>query len=427
MTGDMSSPFEVSLSDRADDALREILSATDEGAPLVIVASPPGAGKTFSIEVLAAQQAGLRGEAIAVATTTRAQALALVERLANWSGFTTVLFVPKSQKVTPPPGVVVARSAKDIPEENAVVVSTAAKWAHTSGITFSTLIVDEAWQLQYATFAAMTSLSRQFVLVGDPGQIAPVVRVDVSRWQDDPSGPQVPAPVALTAMEIAGTVRVALPATRRLPADTASIVSSTFYADMPFGSLAGPRRLRGGWADELDGSLHIAEIGEPFVGKDDPLLSAKAAHMAQGILAAGEIETADGVRRVEGKDIGIVCSYVRQVPQVQAVLGPELGDVFVETANRWQGLERDVIIVIHPLSGQAEPSNFDMEAGRLCVMTSRHQAMCVLIGRPGLVEAASSSKGAAERHFGDTYDPARIGWAAHSRLLHEVGVSRGQL
>ena len=76
-----------SLGKKADDALREVLRATSEGSPLVVVASPPGAGKTFSIEVLAAQQSGILGEVIAIATTTKAQAQALIERLAGWEGF----------------------------------------------------------------------------------------------------------------------------------------------------------------------------------------------------------------------------------------------------------------------------------------------------------------------------------------------------
>ena len=32
------------------------------------------------------------------------------------------------------------------------------------------------------------------------------------------------------------------------------------------------------------------------------------------------------------------------------------------------------MIAVHPLSGVTDPSAFDLETGRLCVMASRHQA-----------------------------------------------------
>src|SRR5262245_51225346 len=44
--------------------------------------------------------------------------------------------------------------------------------------------VDEAWQMTYADLGGLGPLSGQVVLVGDPGQIAPVVTGDASRWQD---------------------------------------------------------------------------------------------------------------------------------------------------------------------------------------------------------------------------------------------------
>ena len=55
-------------------------------------------------------------------------------------------------------------------------------------------------------------------------------------------------------------------------------------------------------------------------------------------------------------------------------------------------------------------------------MCSRHRAACLLIGRPGLVESASSGRGVAERHFGDTLSSARLGWQSHLSLLKELGL-----
>jgi hypothetical protein len=48
------------------------------------------------------------------------------------------------------------------------------------------------------------------------------------------------------------------------------------------------------------------------------------------------------------------------------------------------------MVVVHPLSGVTQPSAFDLETGRLCVMASRHQAGLVIVSRdhvPGTLES----------------------------------------
>ncbi len=48
----------------------------------------------------------------------------------------------------------------------------------------------------------------------------------------------------------------------------------------------------------------------------------------------------------------------------------------VDTANRLQGAGFDVTIVLHPLSGRRDATAFHLEAGRLCVLASRHRHAC---------------------------------------------------
>jgi RNA polymerase sigma factor (sigma-70 family) len=57
---------------------------------------------------------------------------------------------------------------------------------------------------------------------------------------------------------------------------------------------------------------------------------------------------------------------------VRKALGRRLRHVHVETANRFQGLERKVIVALHPLSGKLRPTDFAAEARRMCVAVSRH-------------------------------------------------------
>jgi hypothetical protein len=57
------------------------------------------------------------------------------------------------------------------------------------------------------------------------------------------------------------------------------------------------------------------------------------------------------------------------------------GGLLVDTPERLQGLQRKVIIAVHPLSNSLHPSDFDLDTGRLCVMASRHQIALILVSR----------------------------------------------
>ena len=82
-------------------------------------------------------------------------------------------------------------------------------------------------------------------------------------------------------------------------------------------------------------------------------------------------------------------------------LPPSLrGHVHVDTPERWQGLERAVIVAVHPLSGVLHPSDFDLETGRLCVMASRHQAGMVIVTRDHIGETLDTHLPAAEQPVG---------------------------
>jgi hypothetical protein len=59
------------------------------------------------------------------------------------------------------------------------------------------------------------------------------------------------------------------------------------------------------------------------------------------------------------------------------------GAVTVSTANRIQGREFALTLVWHPLAGRINASAFHLEAGRMCVMLSRHRHGCVVVGRAG--------------------------------------------
>ena len=72
----------------------------------------------------------------------------------------------------------------------------------------------------------------------------------------------------------------------------------------------------------------------------------------------------------------------------------------VDTPERWQGLERPLMIVLHPLSGVTSPSGFDIETGRLCVMVSRHKAGLVVVARDHILHTLQTHMPSAEQSVG---------------------------
>jgi hypothetical protein len=85
---------------------------------------------------------------------------------------------------------------------------------------------------------------------------------------------------------------------------------------------------------------------------------------------------------------------------VQAELAGEFADIRIATPERWQGLQRAVMIAIHPLSGVMSPSSFDLETGRLCVMASRHQSACIFVTRDHVGETLDTHMPVADQALG---------------------------
>ena len=61
------------------------------------------------------------------------------------------------------------------------------------------------------------------------------------------------------------------------------------------------------------------------------------------------------------------------------------------------------MVVKHPLSGAARFSGFSLDAGRLCVMLSRHQLACLVVTRDGLDHTLEVHK-----HESDQEIPQRV-------------------
>jgi hypothetical protein len=276
------------------------------------------------------------------------------------------------------------------------------------------LFVEEAWQLGWADFMLLGQVAPRFVLIGDPGQIPPVVSVDASRWETAPRAPHRPAPELILQEHSREALILSLPATRRLPASTHNLIQP-FY-DFSFECWASPsdrelvpnRRPAGSLGAVVDhlsrGSVVGLTLPTPDGGPPlecDEAIAEVAVNAARAILEAQPEFLLNGKRtRLEPKHIGLCATHHVMNTAMGLRRDRKLRDVQIDTPERWQGLERPVMVIVHPLSGVVQPSEFDLETGRLCVMASRHQIGLVVVTRDHLATTLDSHLPSAAQAVG---------------------------
>lgn len=394
------------MSDRAEITemsrrlLEELTGFVQSTEGLCIVKAPPGSGKTYNLlaTVAAAVSSGLR---CAVAGQTNAQCDDICERLAaDHPEVSTARLLGSQGPAVPIAGVALATKASDGPTGPSVTVATTAKWHYSGFEPFDLLLVDEAWQLAWADFMLLGQVAGRFILIGDPGQIPPTVTVSTRRWETSPRAPHQAAPELLLLDDSVPKRVLELPACRRLPADAVEVVRG-FY-DFPFESWARPgerdvRATNPGQGDGVDAAIEgladasgaILTLATPVGGPPldlDRELAALCAELAVRILDRGCEARCDdeGIPlRLDPAYIGITATHRRMNRAVHDALPAGLLEqgLRVDTPERWQGLERPLMIVVHPLTGSVRPSSFDLETGRLCVMASRHRAGLIVVSR----------------------------------------------
>ncbi len=427
---------------RRDNVVQRVLAHVEGNHALLVLKAPPGSGKTW-VTTRAVALARHRGRRVAVATQTNAQAEDFCRRMAEEFPRFAVHRWASAGRRERPLGASVrwVRAARDLPVGPGVVVSTSAKWgtADLGGAEpFDVLFVDEAWQLCWADFMLFGAVAPRFVLVGDPGQIPPVVPIDVSRWQTSRRPPHVPAPEVVLRDRTLPTIRVELPVTMRLPHDTCALVRA-FY-DFPFDAwaLPGERRIEvapPASPDGVDralaalgtGSVVLYALPTPDAGpalEEDLEVARAAAAVVRRALERGATVWMDGQRRpLTAADVGVSATHRVMNTRIADALGDLAGAVRVDTPERWQGLERPMMVVVHPLSGVTDASVFDLSTGRLCVMTSRHRAGLVIVSRDHVGATLARTLPRAEQCLGQR-DEAGRGRAQHRAVwehLHENG------
>ncbi|MBF6053506.1 helicase [Streptomyces eurocidicus] len=404
-----------------DAILRDTLHGPARG---VVVDSPPGAGKS-TLVVRAARELAAAGRPLMVVAQTNAQVDDLVLRLAAKDPELPVGRLhssdarPYDRALDALPSVVTSTKAADLAGLD-VVVSTAAKWAHTKvAEPWGHAIVDEAYQMRSDALLAVAGLFERALFVGDPGQLDPfsVVGPDgAAQWAGLSYDPSASAVSTLLAHN-PGLPQHRLPVSWRLPASAAPLVSAAFYPYTPFrsGTGHGDRRLAFGVPSDGSGPDRVLdeaaasgwgllELPARRTPRTDPEVVRAVAVVVRRILDRGGAATSEQSPDpvpLTAERIAVGTAHRDQAAAVRAALA-ELGvnGVTVDTANRLQGREYDVTVVLHPLSGRPDATAFHLETGRLCVLTSRHRHACVVVCRAGVDELLDEHP---------STDPVRLG------------------
>lgn len=422
---------------RADGSTKEALEAFYRRDPLVVVESPPGGGKS-GIIVRAAALGWKAGDNVLIGAQSQDQALELARSFNRLFPKIPLTFLASREKLEDStkaledhPSVVVTRSMRTVAPGASIVIANTNKWGFVKdeSARFDALIIDEAYQMHSALFDRIAGLGSRYFLVGDPGQIQPIVRADVRAFRTRPDAPHRPAPaVALHRMN--GTL-VKLPISRRLVDDTASVVQRVFYPNHPFEGLTrmADRSLEALAAAKSASASQFLErvsAGQSLVGLRVSGSSATVVDEDVARNITELVESCIGQRiRYNGKTetvtpehIGVVCARTAQVSALQSLVPP---GVYVETANRMQGLERPIVFAWHPVSGVLDPSEFHLEVGRLCVALSRHLVACALVYRENvrdrLGEQLDLSARSLASHEGDLSFSSLL---AHQKLMDEL-------
>ncbi|WP_234436300.1 AAA family ATPase [Streptomyces sp. NRRL S-813] len=429
---------------RATEAiLRDTLHGPHRG---VVVDSPPGAGKS-TLVVRAALELAEAGRPLMVVAQTNAQVDDLVVRLAEKSPELPVGRLhssdtdPYDKALDDLPNVRKSAKAADLAGLD-VVLSTAAKWAHVKvDEPWRHAIVDEAYQMRSDALLAVAGLFERALFVGDPGQLDPFSIVGGEQWAGLSYDPSASAVTTLLAHN-PELPQHRLPVSWRLPASAAPLVSDAFYPYTPFRSGTGPGDRRLTFAVPSDGSgpdrvideaaesgWGLLELPARHTPRTDPeAVRAVAAVVARLLERGGAAvsERSPDPAPLTADRIAVGTAHRDQAAAVRAALA-DLGvtNVTVDTANRLQGREFDVTVVLHPLSGRPDATAFHLETGRLCVLASRHRHACIVICRAGVGELLDDHPSTEPVQLGVTVK-FPDGWEANHAVLarlreHRVG------
>ena len=414
-----------------------------ERPPAVVVDSPPGAGKTDLVEAVAAVGVLDQDMRLAVTTPKFEQGVDLLTRLRADYNDMPIAFVHSSRRDVPTeiaadPGIITMTDTANLPNGPMVCVTTVAKLVtevrNLDVGVFDLIISDEAYQVAWKDVLACLHLAGTVLLVGDPGQLSPIVRGDLARYEASRSKGHWAAPRELLRLH-PDLPNLQLPATFRFSQDTVDFVQPAFYPDLVFESAVtiGARQLglsTAGIGGPVDRALDLVVAGAGLVAIvlpardiDEDHVDEELAELAVDVIERLSDRGAGWVGRQPAEalaenDIGYIDAHVASNAEVTRRLRTRgfSPDLTATTPEIWQGLQRPVMVTKHTLSGLSRLDPFALEPGRLSVMTSRHQLTNIIVSRDGVGSALEQHLHDCSERPSGSEDRTWNGWRAHQQL-----------
>ncbi len=420
------------------DILPAVLADLRSGRHLgVVVDSPPGAGKS-TLVVRAAIEIAEGGDPLIVVAQTNEQVDDLVVRLSDKApdltiGRLSAQDYKPADRIVGRDNVSIAPKVGELPGCR-VIIGTAAKWATVSDRTWPWAIVDEAYQMRSDMLLRIANRFDRALFVGDPGQLDPFSTVELDRWIGLTWDPMQSA-VSVLLRHNPDLPVYRLPVSWRLPPSAATVVAAAFYPFARFEPGTRPEQRHLGLGvpstgSAIDRTVDLAaatgwalhELPSRHTVRTDAEAARACAEIALRVLARGAVahsEHATGGAIVTADRIAIGAAHRDQAATIRSFLGAAGAGITVDTANRLQGREYDVTVVLHPLSGRRDATAFHLESGRLCVLTSRHRHACIVVARAGIPELLDAHPSTEPVHLGV---PAQFpdGWEANHAMMAKL-------
>lgn len=414
-----------------------VLHAMKDDGRLLLVQGPPGTGKTYTIARMI-HELHKAGKRVMVACFTHRAVEEVCSKLMAAAPELEFYYLgsvsnsderlPHLERIISSHDTVHGRitALKELVASNPVYVATTQAWLSgrydflTKDELFDVAIVDEAAQLLLPQTIGAIRLAKRFILVGDHRQLPPVVQ--------SPKAVLLKETLFERMINHADLVKTKIMLTEqfRMPEPIAELISREFYegrlVSCPMCYISNVA-VEDESDDVLSQPLKVLQ-GSPLVLLDVPsyicLQDGRAKHNPQ------EVDAIIRVLRLSKPDflcmsddchrprLGIIAPFRAQVAAIRKALQMNFQGCFshssevkalVDTVDRFQGDERDLILLSLCISNGALPDLYS-DARRLNVAVSRARKQLIIVGDWRLAETVpvlSSFKKNAMKQKGCLY------------------------
>lgn len=244
-------------------------------------------------------------------------------------------------------------------------------------------IIDEASQALITNILGVIRLTKSFILVGDHKQLAPVIQSKKANELSETLFEKL-----INIKDAPDTTNVLLNTQYRMPKIISNFISKEFYDNQLKTALSDENLLTNVYSDNLTYNeilnnnypLVLVNVNTKKVEKGFQKVSMEESDYIINLL---DILNANNVNM---NDIGIIAPFRAQVARIRRDIEVKLNKVnyleaknMVDTVDRYQGDEKDIIILSLSLTTENIPEIFD-DTRRINVALSRAKQKLIVIG-----------------------------------------------